>query len=148
VNRATPQIRDWAERLVVYEASLAASKSSNAITTPSFSVAGKLRPHFATLMGSIGFRALLSRALSLAAAEVPWLRAVHVKADSSFEGFDASAAQLDPEEIAEGGTVLIAQLLGLLVAFIGENLTLRLVGDVWPELALDGRDLGAGANNE
>ena len=148
MNRATPQIRDWAERLVVYEATLAVSESSDMITPPSFSVADKLRPHFATLMGSTGFRALLSRALSLAAAEVPWLCAVHVKADSSFGGFEASATQLDPEEIAEGGAVLIAQLLRLLVAFIGENLTLRLVGDVWPELALDDMDLGAGANNE
>jgi hypothetical protein len=141
-------MRDWAERLLVYEASQAASEPSDAITPPPFSVAEKLRPHFSTLMGSIGFRALLSRALSLAAAEVPWLRAVHVKADSSFEGLDASGAQLDQEEIAEGGVVLIAQLLGLLVAFIGENLTLRLVGGVWPDLALDDTDLGAGVNNE
>jgi len=33
--------------------------------------------------------------------------------------------------------LLVAQLLGLLVAFIGENLTLRLMRDVWPKLSLE-----------
>jgi hypothetical protein len=98
-------------------------------------------------MGDVGFRALLSHALALAAAEVPWLRAVHVKADSSFDGLDAPEAQLDLEEIAEGRVVLLAELFGLLVAFIGEALTLRLVGDVWPELTFNDSDLGAGASN-
>jgi hypothetical protein len=32
------------------------------------------------------------------------------------------------------GVTLIAQLLGLLDAFIGQDLTLRLVADVWPDL--------------
>jgi hypothetical protein len=41
-------------------------------------------------------------------------------------------AQLHPDEYLEGRIVLLAQLLGLLAAFIGETLTLRLVGDVWP----------------
>ena len=36
-----------------------------------FLVCEKLRPHLAMLMGNAGFRALLSRALALAKAEVP-----------------------------------------------------------------------------
>ena len=42
----------------------------------------------------------------------------------------------------EGGAILIAQLLGLLITFIGEGITLRLVQDVWPEVAFDDRDSG------
>ena len=42
----------------------------------------------------------------------------------------------------EGGAILIAQLLGLLLTFIGEGITLRLVQDVWPESAFDDRDSG------
>jgi hypothetical protein len=42
----------------------------------------------------------------------------------------------------EGGALLIAQLLGLLLLFIGEGITLRLVQDVWPESAFDDRDSG------
>jgi hypothetical protein len=128
-------MRDLAERLVAYETK--ANKSSKTKTLAAFLVGEKLRPDLAALMGSVGFRALLSRALALANAEVPWLRAVHVKADGSFEGLAELEAQVDPEEIFEGGIVLLAQLLGLLVAFIGEDLTLRLVREVWSKLPLD-----------
>ena len=67
---------------------------------------------------------------------------MHVKADGSLEGLDELGAQVDPDEIFEGCVVLLAQLLGLLVAFIGENLTLRLVREVWPKLSLNDLDLG------
>jgi hypothetical protein len=126
-------MRVFAERLIAYERR--DNKSSETKTPAAFLVGEKLRPHLAPLMGNVGFRALLSRALALANAEVPWLRAVHVKAaDGSFQGLDELGAQVDPDEIFEGRVVLLAQLLGLLVAFIGEDLTLRLVREVWPKL--------------
>ena len=146
MNRATPKMRDLAERLIAYETSL--NKSSKTKTPPPFSVGEKLRPHLATLMGNAGFRALLSRALVLTNREVAWLRAVHVKADGSFEGLDELDAQVDPEVIAKGRLVLLAQLLGLLVAFIGEDLTLRLVREVWPKLSLNDLNFGKGDNDE
>ena len=139
-------MRDLAERLVAYEAS--ENISSEAKTPAAFLVDEKLRPHLAMLVGNIGFRALLSRALALANAEVPWLRAVQVKADGSLKGLDELGAQIDPDQISEGRAVLLAQLLGLLVAFIGENLTLRLVREVWPKLSLTDLDLGTGDKNE
>ena len=39
-----------------------------------------------------------------------------------------------PAEIAQGATVLVAQLLGLLTALVGEALTMRIVRQAWPEL--------------
>ena len=89
-----------------------------------------LGPHFGALMGTAGFRALLSRSLMLANAEVTWLRDLRVREDGSFEGLDELEAQAKPEEIAAGGIVLLARLLGLLVTFIGEDLTLRLLSNV------------------
>ena len=128
-------MRDFAERLIAYETR--GNKSSETKTSAACLVGEKLRPHLATLMGNVGFRALLSRALALANAEVPWLRAVHVNAGGSFEGLDELGAQVDPDEILEGCIVLLAQLLGLLIAFIGEKLTLQLVRETWPKLAVD-----------
>jgi hypothetical protein len=125
-------MRDFAERLIAYETR--GNKSSETKPPAVVLVGEKLRPQLATLMGNVGFRALLSRALALANAEVPWLRAVRVKADGSFEGLDEFGAQVDPDEVFEGRVVLLAHLLGLLVAFIGEDLTLRLVREVWPKL--------------
>src|SRR5471032_615355 len=146
MRRATPKMRDFAERLIAYETT--GNKSSRAKTPAAFFVSEKLRPHLAALTGNIGFRALLSRALALANAEVPWLRAAHVKADGSFEGLDELGAQVNPDEVFEGRVVLLAQLLGLLVAFIGEDLTLRLVREVWPKLSPNSLDFGKGDKNE
>jgi hypothetical protein len=139
-------MRELAERLIAYETR--ENKSSETKTSGPFLVGEKLRPHLAPLMGKVGFRALLSRALALANAEVPWLRAVHIKADGSFDGLDELGAQVDPDEISKGRVVLLAQLLGLLVAFIGEDLTLRLVREVWPKLSINNLDFGKGYKNE
>ncbi len=142
MSRATPQMRNFAKRLMTYET--LGNKSSQTQIPAAFQVSEKLRPHLATLMGNAGFRALLSRALAVANAEVPWLRAVHVKADGSLEGLEELHAQLDPDEFLEGRVVLLAQLLGLLVAFIGENLTLRIVREVYPKPSLNNLDFGKG----
>ena len=133
-------MREFAERLMAYETK--ENKSSETKTPAACLVVDKLRPHLATLMGNLGFRALLSRALALANAEVPWLRAVDVDADGSLEGVDELGAQVDPDGIFDGCVVLLAQLLGLLVAFIGESLTLQLVREVWPKLSLNDLDFG------
>ena len=58
------------------------------------------------------------------------------------KGLDELGPQRDKDIAKEGGAILIAQLLGLLLTFIGEGLTLRLVQDVWPEAAFDDRDSG------
>ncbi len=142
MSRATPQMRGLSQCLIAYETR--ENKSSETRTPAACLVSEKLRPHLATLMGSVGFRALLARALALTHPEAAWLRAVHVKADGSLEGLDELEAQIHPDEIFEGCVVLLAQLLGLLAAFIGENLTLRMVREVWPKLSLNDLDFGKG----
>jgi hypothetical protein len=67
---------------------------------------------------------------------------VQVGADGSLKGLDELGPQKDQDMSMEGGAILIAQLLGLLLTFIGEGITLRLVQDVWPESAFDDRDSG------
>ena len=142
MSRASPKMRHFAKRLTVYERK--ANTPSETKTPPAFQVCEKLRVHLATFMGNAGFRELLSCALPRAKAEVPWLGAVHVKADGALEGLEELHAKRNPDELFEGGVVLVAQLLGLLVAFIGENLTLRFVREVWPEVPLDDLDFGKG----
>lgn len=111
--------------------------------TPSaFRVCEMLRTQLGTFMGAAGFLELLSCALPRAQTEIPWLGAVHVKEDGSLEGVEELNAKYKPDELFEGGVVLVAQLLGLLVAFIGETLTLRFVREVWPTVPIDDLDLG------
>ena len=131
------QTRDLAMRLLAYED--AAGKTSEPTGFAAFRVCGRLRQPLITLAGVAGFRSLLSRALTLARAEVPSLSAVQVAADGSLKGLDELEPQIDKEQASDGGAILIAQLIGLLLTFIGEGLTLRLVQDVWPETAFDDR---------
>jgi hypothetical protein len=146
MSRATPQMRNLAERLIAHEAK--ENDSSRTKSPATFPVPEKLRAPLSALVGSTGFGALLSRALVLASPEVPWLRAVHVKADGSLEGPAELEAQVDPEKIVKGRVALLAQLLELLRAFIGENLTMQVMREVWPKLSLNDLYLGNGDGNE
>jgi hypothetical protein len=139
MRHSTPKVREFAERLVADELR---GNSLQANPRATFVVCEKLRPQLAMLMGNAGFRALLSRSLALATVEVAWLSGVHVNATGTLHGLDEVIAQLAPREIAEGGMVLVTQLLGLLVAFIGEDLMVRLVDEAWPKLPPG--DLNAG----
>jgi hypothetical protein len=145
VNHATPEMRSIAERLIKYE--MQGTDPSETTDTATFPVADRLRLQLATLMGNGGFRALLARALALASAEVFWLREVQVKADGTLDGLAIRHASLEPAEFREGREVLLAHLLGLLVAFIGPALTSRLMGEIWPQLAADDVDPGSGDKN-
>ena len=139
-------MRSFAKRLIDFEA--LSNTSPAAQTAAAFPVTDKLRPLLATLMGDGGVRALLSRALVLATTEVSWLRAVQVNADGGLEGFEALDLQIDPSEFVEGRVVLLAQLLGLLVALIGPNLTSRLSGELWPQISLNEQDFGGEIKSE
>jgi hypothetical protein len=141
MKRATPQMRSIAKHLVVYDTARDTSSEAN---DAAFAVTDKLRPHMATLMGIGGFRALLSRALVLANGEVPWLHAMRVNADGGLEGLAEIDGQLGAAEFLEGRVVLLAHILGLLVAFIGPDLTSRIVRDILPQIPLDKFDFGNG----
>ena len=131
-----PESRHLAQRLLTYEA--VAGETSEPAESAAFRVSAKLRRPLITLAGVAGFRSILSRALTLARAEAPGLSAVQVAADGSLKGLDELEPQIGKEQAREGGAILIAQLIGLLLTFIGEGLTLRLVQDVWPEAAFNG----------
>lgn len=137
MRSATPRLQGFAQRLLALEAGSGEKGESD--TT--FRICEKLRRQLSPLAGVAGFRALLSRALALAGGEVRWLKAVHVNAQGSLEGLDEVRAGLSAVEIAEGEAILVARLIGLLVTFIGEALTLRLVQDIWPRIS--SRDLSS-----
>jgi hypothetical protein len=146
MSRATPQMRHFARRPIVYE--MNESKSARTKTSVPFLLSEKLRSHLVALMGNGGFQVLLTRALALAQAEVSWLRPVHVNAGGFMTGLEGLQTRLGPDEFLEARIVLLAHLLGLLMAFIGASLTLRLVSEVWPKVPLDDLDFSEGGKNE
>ena len=129
---AAPRLKQFARRLLAYE--VAPTQPTDIKDSAAFRVCEKLCGPLGKLMGVGGFRSLFSRALVLAGEEVPWLRGLQITADGSLEGLRELEVKLDWPATAEGEIVLVAQLLGLLVTFIGAGLTVRLMHDIWPKL--------------
>jgi len=119
-----PQTRDLAQSLIAHEG---AADTSEPMELAAFRVCETLRQPVCALTGVDGFRALLSRALALARAEAPIFSVLQVAADGSLQGLDKLERQNDKDHVAQGGVILISQLLGLLLTFIGEAMTSRLV---------------------
>src|SRR5690242_9311804 len=124
-----PKLKEFARRLLAHDEGLGSPARASAGET--FQLFAKLRAPLALLSGVGGFRSLLSRSLALASTDVPWLRALHVRADGSLEGLKEVEGNLTPEEIALGEIALAVRFIGLLVVFIGPTLTLQLLQDIW-----------------
>jgi hypothetical protein len=132
-----PQMRDLTQRLLTYEAS--AGNTSESVESTILRVYEKLRGNLCLLAGVAGFYSLASRALTLARSEAPSLSAVQVAADGNLQGMSAiePLTNVKTEGVYEAGVTLISRLLGLLLIFLGEALTMNLVRDAWPDAALD-----------
>jgi hypothetical protein len=135
-------MRDLAQRLLAYEAF--ADETSEHAESATLRVYEKLRQGLGEFAGVAGFQSLASRALALARTEAHSLSAVRVSADGALQGLGEIEPQFDIDKIragefpaGEGGIILIAQLLGLLLLFLGDALTLSLLRVTWPGAALD-----------
>jgi hypothetical protein len=120
--------RDLARRLVAREA------DPNAISLQAqpatVRVYERLRRQLGAPVGVDGFQVLASRALALAKSESPRLSAVQITANGGLSGLGEIESQSGPDEDGEAGIILIAQLLGLFLTFLGEATTLRLIEDL------------------
>ena len=120
--------REMARSLVAREAD--ASTASLHAEPATVRVYERLRRQLGSPVGVDGFQALASRALALAKSESPRLSAVQVSANGGLRGLGEVESQTDTDEDGEAGIVLIAQLLGLFLTFLGEATTLRLIEDL------------------
>lgn len=86
------------------------------------------------LIGQVGVEALAGRALHLARREYPWLLRTGEPAHSeaAFAQAITGLARRDPGPATEAAGAVLAALTGLLVTFIGEPLTERLLRQAWP----------------
>jgi predicted TIM-barrel enzyme len=117
---------DLARNLVASEAD--ASTVSPQTESASVRVYERLRRQLGAPVGVGGFQALASRALALAKSESPQLGAVRIAANGDLRGLGEVESQA--QEGGEAGIILIAQLLGLFLIFLGEATTLRLIEDL------------------
>jgi len=133
MSHATPELRCFAGSLIRHEALVnPPSSPQRASVLP---VLDKLRPLLATFMGQTGYHALILRATMMASEEVPWLSHVEIATDGRLKDYAELSAKHETDEGDNGCQVLLAHLTGLLEAFIGKVLTLRLINDLWPDLS-------------
>ncbi|HVK18023.1 MAG TPA: hypothetical protein VM533_13830 [Fimbriiglobus sp.] len=125
MDSPSPSTRDLARRLLAAEA--ASQSAADPRVHEAVRVSEKLRISLTRFAGADGYTAILRRALALARAEVPALDGVTQKADGSLEGQAPLTA-----DGGDAAAALIAHLLALLVTFIGEPITARLLRDAWP----------------
>jgi hypothetical protein len=120
--------RDLARSLVASEAD---ARTTSLHTEPAtVRVYERLRRQLGAPVGVDGFHALASRALALAKSESSRLSAVQLLANGGLSGLGEVESRTDADEDGEAGIILIAQLLGLFLTFLGEATTLRLIEDL------------------
>lgn len=133
MDTSSASIRDWAKRLLAAETVNQSGSETQA--DGALRVSEKLRVPLTRFVGADGFTALLRRAVALARRDVPLLGNVKVTADGRLEGIKETTADAGTD--IEAVAAITEHLLGLLVIFIGESLTLRLLRDAWPDASLE-----------
>jgi hypothetical protein len=88
------------------------------------------------LVGVEGYRALLARALEVAAADYPMLGGVRpgTAPPGRLVGWKPGTGQARPADADAAVTATLAVLFRLLDQFLGHDMTQRVIGEVWPGL--------------
>lgn len=130
----SPAVDDLVRRLLEHEAGGArdAASLARAVERACQTLARELE----TLVGRGGVCALFGRAVGLSKREFPYLATTGLQLDAplSFEPLRETLRERDAAEVEAASTSLLANLLGLLVNLLGEDLGLRPVMSVWPDL--------------
>ncbi len=137
MNSISPASRDLARRLLAWESARGKNSATGPGGTPvppASRVCNKLRRVLTTFAGIAGFRSLLTRALTLSTARAPELKGVGVNPDATLLGIENVEGGKKKAAAQEWEEVLVAQLLDLLVTFVGEGLMQQLVRQAWPDL--------------
>ena len=99
----------------------------------------RLHDRLDRLIGAGGFRALLNRALYLAKKKYAWLEGVGIEdhPGSGFKDLREAVKGKKPATVNEACTLILANVIWLLVTFIGEDITIGLIQEAWPDVRID-----------
>jgi hypothetical protein len=91
------------------------------------------------LIGQVGFDAMTGRALYLVQRTHPWLVPIHEATEwhGPFGHVVSCLEQQEPAVATEAAAAILATLTELLVKFIGEPLTARMLQEAWPDAFAD-----------
>jgi hypothetical protein len=103
----------------------------------------KLSVRLARLITPVGYEALVTRAKQLATPQFPFLAGVRVGSgsESCLDGLRESVRGVDTAGVLHGLATTVANITNLLMTFVGDELTVHLLREIWPDLPL--RQIGA-----
>ncbi len=128
-------LADFAQRLLLHEAGK--SPRPDDLAGAMEQGCRALHSRLAPLVGATGFDAIIRQAVRLATGDFPFLSAVEPPiTNCAVDGFRQSAEGREPKEVGDALTAILANFIWLLVIFIGENIALRKVHEVWPDVPL------------
>jgi hypothetical protein len=133
MRQATPQLRELARRQFARDTKR--SRSPAAPIEAMEKSCERLHARLDPLIGAGGFRALLARALHLAQKEYPWLDAVRIEEHPAcgLKGLREAVKGQQASSVSEAFALVLANVIWLLIKFIGEDIAFGLVQEVWPE---------------
>ena len=140
---ATPAHRELARWLLARE--IAGRHEPTDLVGAADTACQKLSGRVARLVTFVAWQALLARALHLARREFPFLEGVRPGSSPTLglEGLAEHVQGVEPAQAREGLAMVLANVLGLLATFVGDEITLRLVRDAWPDARLSGAEARA-----
>jgi hypothetical protein len=127
----SPSLRRFVKRALVEQAGVAEPDRAQ-LASAFDTLCQRLRDRLQALFGATAVTALFVQSVHLAAREYPWL------GDTGSKGQDpclaeriAALGSLDVDTLHEGLATVLAHNIGLLSAFVGEDLVLPLVQQAW-----------------
>jgi hypothetical protein len=129
------------QRLARHLVARAADRSEGDPRAGAERVIAQLESPLARLVGHSSFRLLLGRAVQRAGQRVPLPEDIAQRdgTGGARDVFTAATAGQTPEQVAAAAEAVVAELISLLIRFLGRGLTLRLllgsIPDLPPEIA-------------
>jgi hypothetical protein len=121
-------------RLLAHEAR---GESTEALAAAAERVCQRLSHHAGKLLGADTFNALLARSLALVKPEFPFLETVTVEpSQASLKGLREALRDRTASQSSDAIVAILATFLALLAAFIGEELSLSALVEIWAERSL------------
>ncbi|MGI8422666.1 MAG: hypothetical protein ACR2NO_00875 [Chloroflexota bacterium] len=90
----------------------------------------KLRERLGRIFSELGTDALLKRAVRMATRDFPFLAAAD--GAESIEVLSKALDDAGTTEAREAADAVFGNVIALLVRFVGDDLTLRAIGELWP----------------
>lgn len=136
MSRPTASVDDIARR--VLDAEAGGEGGAEAWASAAESACRKICERLEPLMGRSGCAAIVSRAIDLTRRGKPALGPVEPSSDlpQLLAGFKAALLKLDEEQAAATGTGVLANVIGLLVRLLGEELGMKPIRNSWPDVPI------------